>query len=295
MAKISLKALIARARIATPLPQADVALSHEAAEVELAAAEAAVAEAETRYRAGLVDADDDALRQLAQTQADAGLRRDRARALVDRFDAQLAAIRAAEERAAEDERVAAVGRIVGAADTAMAEFRTAVERDVPMMIAAARGLLDLAGAAQHSRAAAISTLKDVGDERMPASIESFRSVAGRPERTLSVEAVELWVDDRGDPVGAQEHIILSSDNTGWLKRPNATHGRRFTRRRTFEMSTYLPSTSTRHAVSLTEALPDIVAALARLELPAEPQEGERRPQVRLRPISDAFEVTRRVP
>lgn len=290
MAKLTLKALFTRARASTPLPPADVALSREAAEIELAAAEAAFDAAQAGYRAGLVDADDDTLKQLAQAQADAEVRRDRARALADRFDAQLEAIRTAEVQAAEAKRQADLEAIVAEADTTVAALRDAVDRIVPALTGGTHELLILARASEQARAAAIRALDAAGDDRVPASVESFRVVSGRPEKTLGVEMVEMWVDERGDPVGRQSQITAGSDGTGWMKLPNATHGRRFTHRRPFERTTYLPPIQAQRAVSLASILPELIAAIGRLEMPPEPQEASRQPLTRLRPLGDPVDV-----
>jgi hypothetical protein len=290
VAKITLKALFSRARAATPLPPADLALSREAADVELCSAEAAFDAAQAGYRAGLVDADDDTLKHLAQAQADAGLRRDRARALVDRFDAQLEAIRTAEVQVAEAKRHAELEAIVAKADTTVAALRDAFDRIVPAMIGGGHELLTLARVAEQARSEAIRALDAAGDDRVPASVESFRVVSGRPEKTLSVETVEMWVDERGDPVGRQSQITAGSDGSGWMKLPNATHGRRFTHRRPFERTTYLPTIQAQRAVSFASVLPELIAAIGRLEMPPEPQEASRQPLTRLRPLGAAVDV-----
>lgn len=288
MPKISntLRTLLGRARETAPAPVAEVAQDIETAKVELAAAEAAVTEAETLYRSGLLDADDDTLRALAESQATAGMRRDRARALVARFEEQMAAAQAAE-------RQAELARIVGEADAATAEFRVAAESDLSSMIGKARRLADLAAAAERARETAIRALRAAGSEEMPPAVEAFRHLSGRPEKTLAVDEVELWVDERGNAVGYQDKIAVGSDGGGILRLPNATYMQKYTRRRRFERTEFLPATAAYRPPALVAALNKIAEDLAHLERPAEPAEDNRRPEIRLRPLAEPIEVIRR--
>lgn len=294
MAKLSLKTLLGRARATAPAPAAEVTSSREAAVAELAVAEAAVAASEAAYRAGLIDADDDALRGLAAAQAEAGLRRDRAKALVDRFDRQLADIRAAEDKAIEDERQAKLAEIVARAEASAEALRVAVEHDVAVMAEKARGLVDLANGAHQDREAAIHALREAGDQKELPPVEAFRVTAGRPEKVLSTERVDLWVDISGQPVGYQSEIVEGSDGCGSLKLPRASHTLRFNQRRQFERQEYLAAQPARAPWPLADTLREIATALGRIEVPVEPAGDDRKPAIRLRPVAPPVDVQKRV-
>lgn len=290
MAKLSFKTLISRARATAPLPQAEVALSREAAEIERGVAKAAFDAAQAAYRVGLVDADNDTLKQLAQDQADAGLRLDRAQALCDRFDAQLAAIHEAEEQAAEDERRAALARTIESAARATKAFQEAASQDIPEMIAKARNLVDLGIAAERARTTAIQALKAADEDVEIPAVAAFRTVAGLKEKQISTAIVELWVRPDGEIAGYQDEIRISPDGSGFFIRPTMQHGHRYSHKRKFERVEYLPETSPRHSVALVEPLRKIARELGRLAPPTEPSEAERRPQIRLKPVGDVVDV-----
>lgn len=237
--------------------------------------------AEAAYAGGLLSATDDALRALDGARRDAGMRLDRARALVAAFADQLAQSDEAEKRAA-------LASTVEEAAAAQAAFRDLVERELPAMAAMSRKILAAREKAEQVTTAANKALAAAGEASTLPPVEAFRAQPGRPREELRRETVELWVDDSGRPSGHQEKIKLQSDGTGTLSLPFASHLHRLDRRRSFEITESLPEVRAVHPPSLADTL-----AVPELYAPA--PTAERRSETTMRPVGPARDVGRRAP
>lgn len=304
----SFLSLLGRAR-AVDAPAAEVALDRDTASEAVSVAEAAVETAEAAYRAGLLDADDVAVRGLDDARRDAAVRLDRARAV-------LAAVEAGLEAAEAREHQAHVAAVVAQADEAVAAFRRAVEVNLPIMSAAVREVLTLRARAEIANNAADAVLRaeageDVGPMRAP--IEGFRVWPGRPRRELKSEEIELWVWPTGEAVdeGKQAEVLLQEDGTGRLPMGNTLAKVSFRRR--FRKVTFLPTEPARipDALPVTLSVPgltaldqpgwspegmknaaaaEILAELGRIEREVEPELDARQPEIRLVPIGEKWDV-----
>lgn len=165
----------------------ELAPSLPQAEAELSAAREAQATAEADYKANLLTADDVAMRRLVEARSDAGVRVDRAIALVEALRERLVV---AEAREAEVARMVAYEAAVAEADAArhaLAERYPVLARElVRLMETVARAELTVGrvNADLPQGAAAI--------ERVEASV---RDVPAVPERIVSEIPVERWVDE----------------------------------------------------------------------------------------------------
>ncbi|CAA2145621.1 hypothetical protein [Methylobacterium bullatum] len=281
MARSILKNLFSRASNPAPAPATEIAANRQAAERELVDARTAVEAAEAAYNAGLLSASDDALRGLDAARRDAGMRLDRAKALVGAFNAQLV-------EAGEAEKHAELSRIVEEAVTAQAAFKELCERDLPGMAAKARAMLALRDRAERATTAANKALAGAGEGSTLPPVEAFRAQPGRPREELRRETVELWVDHAGNAVGYQQKVKLESDGTGTLSLPNASHLHRLTRRRMFEIIETLPEVRDTQPTSL-------VTALSVPELYSPAPTADRTPETTMRPVGPARDVGRRPP
>lgn len=283
MAKLpNLKGLFTRARTAAPAPVAEVEVDMQAAREELRDAEAAVLAADGAYSAALLTADEAGLRTLDEARREAARRLDRARALVSALDERLAAAREAERRAE-------LARIIEAAVAATATFREIVERDLPEVSAKARAILAAKADAERLTKIANRAIAEAGEGEPLPGVEAFRALPGRPRDELSRETVDLWVHDDGTASGHQEKIRTRGDGAGSLMLPQAHHLRLFTKRRLFEVVTYLPA-------ELGVIPPALDAALSVPDVyPSTSQAEERRPVTEMRPQGPAREVVKAAP
>ncbi|CAA2145598.1 hypothetical protein [Methylobacterium bullatum] len=281
MARLTLKSLFTRARDPAPAPAAEIVTNREAAQIELDAAQAAVEAASATYASGLLSATDDALRALDGARQDAGMRLDRAEALVAAFADQLV-------QADEAERKAALARIVEQATSDQSELRDLVERELPSMAVKARAILALRDRAERTTSAANRALETAGETSRLPHVEAFRAQPGRPREELNREVRDLWVDDAGNAVAFQDKIRTQGDGSGSLTLPRAHHVHHFTRRRRFEVIEFLPEVRATRPASLAEtvSVPDVYA-------PA--QAGERKPETTTRPVEPARDVVSRKP
>lgn len=282
MAKFpALKTLFGRARDPAPAPAAEIVVNREAAEAELGAARAAVETAEAAYAAGLLSATDDALRAIDGARRDAGMRLDRAEALVAAFADQLV-------QAAEVEKKAALARIVEQATSDQLQLRELCERELPGMAATARTILALRDRAERTTHAANRALEAAGETSRLPHVETFRAQPGRPREELSRVIRDLWVDEAGNAAAFQNQIRTQVDGSGSLTLPRAHHVFRFTRRRRFEVIEFLPEVRAIQPASLAEtvSIPDVYA-------PA--QAAERKPETTTRPVEPARDVVSRKP
>jgi len=156
-----------------------------AAEAELAAAREAHAGAEAAYRAGLLTADEKGLQQLDGARREAGMRVERAEALVETLRERLADAR---DREAEAERVAVYQAARAQADDArkaLIEFYPALAEDIVK-------LMELVARAEVEVEAANADLPR--DAEPLASVEHpARDVAAEPDEVLSEVEVKRWV------------------------------------------------------------------------------------------------------
>lgn len=283
MAKLpSLKGIFARARTTAPAPVADVEVDVQAARGELRDAEAAVIAADAAYSAALLTADDAGLRALDDARRDAARRLDRAQALLAALDERLAAAQEAERRAE-------LARIIEAAVAATATFREIVERDLPEISAKARALHAARAEAERLTKIANRAIAEAGEGEPLPGVEAFRALPGRPREELHRETVDLWVKDDGTASGHQDQIRVGSDGAGSLMLPSATHLRRYSMKRPFEVITYLPAEPGVIPPALDTALmvPDVYPVL--------PQVRDRKPVTEMRPQGPAREVTKAAP
>jgi hypothetical protein len=156
-----------------------------AAEAELAAAREAQAAAVAAYRAGLLSADEAALRQLDMACRDAEVRLDRAKALVEALRERLAEAR---EREAEAERVAMYQAARAQADDArkaLIEFYPALAEDIVK-------LMELVARAEVEVEAANADLPR-GAEPLAAVEHPARDVPAEADEVLSEVEVRRWV------------------------------------------------------------------------------------------------------
>jgi hypothetical protein len=162
----------------------ELAPSLPAAEAELAAAREAQAAAEAAYRAQLLTADETALRKLVDARIDAGVRVDRASALVDALGERLAAAR---DREAEADRVIAYEAARKQAD----EAREALAQLYPQF---ANGLTDLLRAVADAEIVVSQVNDDLprGAERLAGVEASVRDVPGSARELVGEQVVELW-------------------------------------------------------------------------------------------------------
>lgn len=297
MARPTMKTLAGRARETAPVPAARAIADREAAGVELAEAQAALTVAENAYRAGLLSADEDGLRALAQTQADAGLRRDRASALCESFDRQLAEARAAEQAELDAARRAEVEGLIAAADQAWSAYRDTVASDVADILRKLERLMNLARDAGRARDAAIKGLRAAGDIDLAPPFESFRSIAGRPAKRIAAEEVDLWVNERGEPYGGQDEVTVRRDGSGYLRMGSSAHGDYLNHKREFQRIEELPERSPhRVVVPFADVWAEIHEPVRKIAWPVDPTtDDDRRPVVRLVPVGPIRDVRRRLP
>ncbi|MFB0490071.1 vacuolar-type H+-ATPase subunit H [Methylobacterium sp. OAE515] len=156
-----------------------------AAEAELAAAREAHAGAEAAYRAGLLTADEKGLQQLDGARREAGMRVERAEALVETLRERLADAR---DREAEAERVAVYQAARAQADDArkaLIEFYPALAEDIVK-------LMELVARAEVEVEAANADLPR-GAEPLAAVEHPARDVPAEADDVLSEVEVRRWV------------------------------------------------------------------------------------------------------
>lgn len=310
MPKLDLRGMLGMAR-QPDAASIDISRSREAAAEELALAETGLAEAETGYRAGLLNADDVALRKLADARTDASVRLDRARALLGAFDEKL-------DAAQERDRQAEVARVIGIADAAIAEFREAVEIDLPLITEAARRLIRLEAEAELANAEAAKAIEGSGRMDIYAqrpSVSAFRMRPGKARELVDSIEQELWVDEADQRVGdpLQGRIVRQFDGSGTVRVSESTPLRRYHSKRRFVREQYraaIPAVSSER-LAATLAVPGlrptdpagwlptqvdvpsrVLDVLRKLELamPSESQAPSPRLEIEYRPISPSFRV-----
>lgn len=274
--------MLTRARHDTAPNTGQLAQDRETAATELAAAEAGVVDAEAAYQTGLLGATDEGLSVMDDARRTAAIRLDRARALVERFAAQTVA---ADEAKAKAE----LARVIEGAVAAQGEFRQAVERDLPAMAEKARAILALRADAERATIAANKAIAEAGEGEALPGVEAFRALPGRPREELGREIWDLWVDDAGNASGYQDRITTRGDGSGSLMLPRAHHLRIFTKKRPFQVVTFLPAESgvVPPPLDIALAVPD--------PYPVMPQVRDRQPVTEMRAQGPAREVTRAAP
>ncbi|SFI85211.1 hypothetical protein [Methylobacterium brachiatum] len=163
----------------------ELAPSLPAAEAELAAAQAAQTAAEEAYRGALLTADEAGLLQLDAARREAGVRIDRATALIDALRARLADAQAREAEAARVMRFQEASREADDAAAALGELYPKLAGDLVallMVVARADQLVQAANADRPE-----------GTEAIPGVERRVRSRPGSPEEVLDEVRVERWV------------------------------------------------------------------------------------------------------
>jgi hypothetical protein len=163
----------------------ELAPSLPAAEAELAAAQAAQAAAEEAYRGALLTADEAGLLQLDAARREAGVRIDRATALIDALRGRLADAQAREAEAARVMRFQEASREADDAAAALGELYPKLAGDLVallMVVARADQLVQAANADRPEGTAAI-----------PGVEARVRNRPGEPEEIVGEVTVERWV------------------------------------------------------------------------------------------------------
>ncbi|APT31386.1 hypothetical protein MCBMB27_02095 [Methylobacterium phyllosphaerae] len=163
----------------------ELAPSLPAAEAELSAAREAQAAAEAAYRAGLLTADEKAPQLLDGARRDAGMRVERAEALVETLRERLAE---AQDREAEAERVAVYQAARAEADDA----RRALAELYPQLAADLVQLMELVARAEVEVEAANADLPR-GVEPLAGVEHPARDVPAEADEVLSEVEVKRWV------------------------------------------------------------------------------------------------------
>ncbi|MDP4022426.1 hypothetical protein Q8W71_07315 [Methylobacterium sp. NEAU 140] len=189
----------------------ELAPSLPTAEAELVAAREAQAAAEAAYKANLLTSDDTGLRRLVEARTDAGVRVDRATALVEALRERLAEAEAREAEAARVQRYEAARR---QADDAAAALRE-------MYPHLAQGLVDLLRGVAEAEIAVSDVNADLprGAERIPSVEGSVRDVPGTPRQFISEETVERWCRPGERMPGAldQSRVRIGHDRRGYVQ------------------------------------------------------------------------------
>lgn len=163
----------------------ELAPSLPAAEAELTAAREAQAAAEAAYRTGLLTADEKGLQQLDGARRDAGMRVERAEALVETLRERLANAR---DREAEAERVAVYQAARAEADDA----RRALAELYPRLTADLVQLMELVARAEVEVEAANADLPR-GAEPLASVEHTARDIPAEADEVLSEFEVKRWV------------------------------------------------------------------------------------------------------
>jgi len=233
----------------TDAPAAELAPSLPQAEAELAAAHEAQAAAEAAYKGKLLTADDATLRQLVEARTDAGVRVDRATALVEALRERL---EAAQTREAEAARVTAYE----AAHAQAEEARAALVELYPGL---ARDLMSLMRVVAEAEIAVQAANADLPAGAAPiAGVEaSVRDLPGVPETVLSETYVERWVEvGKVTPGSFDQHAVQDlGRGQGVIKIPGiAAKDCRPVERRGFLEQRVYPASLRRAAYGLAERL-----------------------------------------
>lgn len=182
-----------------------------AAEAELAAAREAQAAAVAAYRAGLLFADEAALRQLDTACRDAEVRLDRAKALVEALRERLAEAR---EREAEVERVA----VYQAAQRQADDARRLLAEVYPQL---AGDLVHVIEAVARAEVEVEAANADLPRNAEPlASVEhAARDIPAEPDEILSEIEVERWVAVGNIKPGSfdQANVYVTGAGRGVIK------------------------------------------------------------------------------
>lgn len=313
MAKFNFGRFIGLAREAdTQRPAADVAQARQAASEELQAAQVGIETAEAAYRAALLDPDQEAVIRLSEARTVAGVRRDRAEALLAALDTKLAEVQ-------ERDRQAEVVRAIESADAAISEFRAATEFDLPAIAEAARRLIRLEAAAESANHAAAAAIAASGREDLYGirpHVHAFRALPEQEREYVGSEVIERWINFDGGPVADayQSQIVEQIDGSGVLRAGGSAHTRHFTRKQRFRLDHYRPATDAvwPERLSATLNVPglmatdqpgwhplgsagamEVLAALQRLEAQQPRPPADREVKTERTPIGPAYEVTRR--
>ncbi len=189
---------------------ADLRAAIVSGEADLIAADREVENTAAARAAALLDDDEGVALRADDDARRAALRRDRAAA---RLDAARAALAEAEEEAAAAKRAAERAAL----EKTNAILRPRIEEFLSETAAKARSLI---GDVEVQRAAVrrFNTTIAPGDERV-ADPESFRSVRGEPEETVSEMLSDEWCEVGADrpltPAAVGEVIPLPGGRTGW--------------------------------------------------------------------------------
>lgn len=163
----------------------ELAPSLPAAEDELSAAREAQAAAEAAYRAGLLTADEKGLQQLDGARRDAGMRVERAEALVDALRERLVEAR---EREAEAERVA----VYQAAQRQADDARQALAEVYPQLAGDLVRVIELVARAEIEVEAANADLPR-NAEPLTSVEHTARDIPAEADEVLSEVEVKRWV------------------------------------------------------------------------------------------------------
>lgn len=192
----------------------ELAPSLPAAEAELAAAREAQAAAEVAYRGQLLTTDEPALRKLVDARTDAGVRVDRALALVAALGERLAA---AQDREAEADRVAKYEEARREADGAAAAL-------LEMYPAFARGLADLLRGIAKAEIAVERANGDLprGANPLPGVEARVRDVPGTKRELVGEREVELWCrpGERMPGTLDQARVQIGHSGGGYIRPPS---------------------------------------------------------------------------
>lgn len=209
-------------------------------------AEAEVVAADAEYRAGLLRLDEAALKKLIDAKTGAGVRRDRAAALVEALEARLTDVRAIE---AEDTRKAAY-------DAAQAQVKDAVSalQGYPALAEKIVTLLRIVNAAEVA-VETVNRALPAGAAPLDGPEFLMRGRPARPRKILAEETVSLWCrGDEGWPVPPeyQSYIHADARGFGYMSNPNinsAGAGDRYARRN-FIKRMFLPEQPARSPLPL---------------------------------------------